>query len=68
MDVSFNISFDSSNAAFGDNREEALDEVTRIVKEVMTKIQNGREDGVVKDLNGNTIGDWNFYAETAEDD
>ena len=33
-------------------------EIARILKEVASQVENGKEFGTIKDINGNTVGDW----------
>ena len=50
----FSLTFNTDNAAF-----EAMDwEVTRILREVANKVENGRTVGACIDINGNVIGSW----------
>lgn len=46
---------DSSNAAFEDDPQA---EVVRILREVIRKIESGRDYGKCMDANGNHVGDW----------
>lgn len=52
---------DMGNAAFADGNRPA--EVARILREVADKIDAGRTDGVVIDINGNTVGRWHMDEE-----
>ena len=51
----FTLKFKTDNAAFG---EDKTFEVLRILKEISHKIEMGYKEGIVKDLNGHTIGDF----------
>ena len=51
----FKIEFKTGNAAFDDNFE---GEATKILKNIIEKIQNGYEYGTISDTNGNKIGKW----------
>jgi hypothetical protein len=33
-------------------------EIARILKEVAIQLENGKEFGTIKDINGNTVGNW----------
>ena len=46
----------SGNAAFfGANRK---GEVARILRELADKIEDGRTEGKLMDINGNSVGEW----------
>jgi hypothetical protein len=49
--------FKTGNAAFEDYAEQ---EVSRILKEIADKVENGSTDGKIRDINGNTIGEWDL--------
>jgi hypothetical protein len=51
----FEVKFSTENAAFGEDRAE---EICRILKEVEAKVKAGYEDGSIRDINGNRIGQW----------
>ena len=53
----FELKFKTNNAAFEDYAEQ---EVSRILKEIANKIENGLTGGKVRDINGNTIGEWDL--------
>jgi len=53
----FELKFKTNNATFEDYVEQ---EVSRILKEIANKIENGSTGGKVKDINGNTIGEWDL--------
>lgn len=69
------ISFNTDNAAFDGNFER---EVSHVLAGVTAAINNARwtgdasgpnaADGVVRDSNGNTIGEWRVESDTDEDD
>ena len=48
------VKFKTDNAAFSDDSDTL--EVTRLLREVADKIQQGRTEGVVIDYNGNQVG------------
>lgn len=54
------INFSTSNVSF---ENQGTSEVVRILREIIKKIENGRVDGVVMDLNGNKIGTWDYSPE-----
>lgn len=59
----FKIEFSTGNAAFHDDVESYDDyvmryEVTRILKTIANKIENGYTKGSCIDINGNKIGTW----------
>jgi hypothetical protein len=58
----FCLEFNMDNAAFDGD---ASIEVCRIFNSVKNQIANGCGDGIVNDVNGNTIGRW--YADIKED-
>jgi hypothetical protein len=51
----FKLEIDTENAAFEDPSE-----VPRMLEEIAIKIQAGQMNGKVKDINGNTCGEWSF--------
>lgn len=50
-----NIKFNTSGQAFEDYGNE---EVKRILEEIIVKVKNGRTEGKILDINGNSIGKW----------
>lgn len=50
-----NIKFNTSGQAFEDYGNE---EVKRILEEIIVKVKNGRTEGKILDVNGNSIGEW----------
>ena len=65
MNVKFNVSLDSSNAAFQDG---VITEITRILDGIVDKMWNGQEGGPVRDSNGNKVGEWNVEVTYDDDD
>ena len=65
MNVKFNVSLDSSNAAFQDG---VITEITRILDGIVDKMWNGQEGGPVRDSNGNKVGEWNVKVTYDDDD
>lgn len=49
------IEFSTGNAAFD---EYGTYEVERILEKIIRQVENGYEDGVIMDINGNKIGEW----------
>ena len=58
--MDFQLKFNMDNAAFGENTEEANDEVARILRDVRWKVLACDGEGYVLDVNGNTIGEWSI--------
>lgn len=58
------IEFHTGNSAFEDNEPE---ETAKLLRDIASKIDRGDTDGPVLDLNGNTIGGWEFDAEQEPD-
>lgn len=55
------IKFEVDNSAFSNN--DGPGEVARILRDLATKIENGRESGQVMDANGNSVGQWSVEFE-----
>ena len=53
--ATFSMNLDSDNQAFADDPK---GEVTRLLKSVIEKIENGDEFSDLYDINGNLVGDW----------
>ena len=49
------IEFKTSNAAFD---EYGFEEVKRILEDISNKVEYGHTSGVIMDINGNKIGEW----------
>jgi hypothetical protein len=49
----FTLSIETDNDAFTNGEE-----IARILKEVVIQLESGKEFGTIKDINGNTVGDW----------
>lgn len=54
----FTLKFDTDNAAFEDTG--LAHESARILRDVADRIENGAAIGTVRDVNGNTIGRFEF--------
>ena len=53
------IEFATGNAAFDEECGGSLEyETIRILREICEKIEIGYTDGVIMDINGNKIGEW----------
>lgn len=50
----------TGNAAISDNPELAISE---LVEEVAAKVRDGAQKGVIRDANGNQVGQWGFEQE-----
>jgi hypothetical protein len=50
------IEFSTDNAAFDDERVE----VVRILQLIAARVENGDVSGVIRDSNGNRVGQWNL--------
>lgn len=65
----FKLEFSTDNAAFTEDR--TCDEVARILFNISTRMQdvhtNAEAYGVIRDSNGNRIGEW-YYEPAASDD
>lgn len=58
--VAFWLDFDSGNQAIVDAPHEAT---AHILERVLEQFKSGREGAVIKDINGNTIGNWGISIE-----
>lgn len=56
MNYQLTIQINTDNAAFEDKEEE----ISRLLKEVSRKIENGISSGNLKDLNGNNVGNFDL--------
>lgn len=60
----FKLEFTTSNAAFNDpftgeeNKADKANETVRIINRISKEISIGKTSGVVMDINGNKIGEW----------
>lgn len=61
--ISFEITLETTNAAFDGNSET---EVARILREVADMLEVGMNNEFIRDINGNKIG--HFYAELNDDE
>lgn len=68
MSQTMSINFDLGNAAFEDQRSREL-EIYRILGDIREKVINGRDEGMIHDVNGNRIGTWAYdvYQEDTSD-
>jgi len=51
----FTLSIETENDAFTNGESE---EIARILKEVASQVENGKDFGTITDINGNMIGNW----------
>lgn len=60
----FRLEFETVNAAFidGDPREE----IAQILESAAQRVREGRNDLPIRDVNGNTIGRWQWFEEDGE--
>lgn len=64
----FNLLIKTGNAAFRDpytgeeSSWEENHEVARILREIADKIDDGKREGKAIDYNGNSVGEYTFYA------
>ncbi len=64
MSGKFEAEIELGNAAFeGDNRRA---EVARILRVLAERVEQGQENGVVYDVNGNLVGNW--YLDPADEE
>jgi len=54
--VSFTLTFTTTGAAFEDDARDTS--VSEILTSVAARVANGTTEGMVRDANGNTIGEW----------
>jgi hypothetical protein len=54
----FQLFFDCDNAAF----EEAASETARILRDIAERVEGGRLEGRVMDVNGNSVGNYAFLS------
>jgi len=53
----FTLRFDTDNAVF---EESFASECARILREVADKLEEGDDNGAIRDINGNSIGKWSY--------
>ncbi|UTC28625.1 hypothetical protein MARCHEWKA_01120 [Brevundimonas phage vB_BpoS-Marchewka] len=56
----FKLEIDTGNAAFDEGDKPY--EIARILRDLAQKIENGADEGSVRDLNGNKVGHYNVNA------
>lgn len=56
----FTLRIRTENDAFGETFEHRQAEVTRIVRDALHSIELGNASGVLRDINGNTVGHFGF--------
>lgn len=57
--MKFFVAIDCENEAFGENRHSCNREVASILRHIAASL-TGMQGGKVKDLNGNTVGSWEY--------
>lgn len=57
--MAFTLTFDTDNDAF-QNENDLVEEIPRILRTIATKFEHGRTEGAVMDVNGNSIGRWEY--------
>lgn len=62
--LGFKLEFEGGDAAFC---EAPREEVARILREVATAVDSGRDGGSVRDINGNRVGEWWLEIEDDEE-
>ena len=55
--MEFNLRFNMDNAAFSDYPE---GEISSILRKVIKQVNDGNEDGQIRDTNGNKVGEWDI--------
>jgi hypothetical protein len=58
--MTFGVTIDTGNAAFGEHIYEATPEVARILRDIADRVEGGAMSGDVRDYNGNTVGAFRF--------
>ena len=58
--ASFEIKFKTDNSAFNECEGSYELETARILKRIACQVESGKLHGVVTDINGNSIGTWEF--------
>jgi hypothetical protein len=63
--MQFTLTIECNNQAFADN---PLDEIHRLLEDVMEKLRSQRSEGVLVDYYGNTVGKFELTREPRDDD
>ena len=58
----FSVKFETGNFAFDD--DELLPECADTLRTIAEQMDHGATDGIVRDMNGNTIGKWKISPDT----
>lgn len=59
--MKFTLNFDMDNAAFKNEHDEPeLAEIQRILRNVNRSLSDGYHGNIIKDINGNSVGNWNI--------
>lgn len=53
----FKLQFDTANDAFDPN---AYEEIARILRDIVERVEREDNCGTIRDCNGNTIGNWSI--------
>ena len=54
----FTLSIKTENYAFNAFTNDESHEIARILKDLARQVENGKECGVIIDINGNKVGNW----------
>lgn len=68
MSRKFTVEIRCENAAFGDSREDASEELKVILSELITAIHGGKREYAINDINGNSVGCAYFTGKWDKDD
>lgn len=60
------LTFTADNDAFASSEEQRLDEVARLVENIGWRIRAQARSGPLVDLNGNTVGEWEFEEDDSD--
>lgn len=58
--MAFKMEFSTGNAAF---EEDGNYEIARILRKVADQVILGETEGIARDINGNTVGEWSLTEE-----
>lgn len=62
-ETTFSVNIESGNAAF-DGDYGSRTEVSRLLSQIVDRIQDGADSGMLHDINGNSVGSWDLDIET----
>jgi len=60
----FRLQIETGNAAF---HEDGAGEISRILENVAERVKNGDHTGIVRDVNGNTVGSFELEIDSSEE-